>query len=356
MIWVVVGGQYGSEGKGAFCAYLARGYGFRAAVRGGGPQAGHTFWDERYGGKCVVRQVPVASIVDSKCLGYIGPGAIVDFSVLEEEMVKYGLTGRVFVHPAATVLLPEHKEHEESASRAGGIPGSTREGVGAARSERAMRTALQVADYRPACGREWIDRGLFWYDRILEWGAGPERVMAEGAQGFGLSNYHGAYPYVTSADTTPGAVLSECGLPVTCVERVVVVVRTFPIRVGGESGPFRSAERTWAEIGVEPERTTVTKRERRIAEFEWSEFDRMLRTVRPTHAALMFCDYLDPSIREKPIGECPRVLELWREVNKRVPCPWIGVGGEKFEVRGAMDRMVMARELGNFELWGEDAR
>lgn len=337
MIWAVVGGQYGSEGKGAFCAYLARAYGFYAAVRGGGPQAGHTFYDERFGGKCVVRQVPVACVVDGNCIGYIGPGAVVNPTVLREEIERYNLVGRMFVHPFATVLTPEHREHEENTAAKGGIPGSTKEGVGAARSWRAMRMASRVVDLFGA----WIDRDLHWYDRILDWSANPhERVMAEGAQGFGLSNLHGYYPYVTSADTTPAAVLSECGLPVLALERVIAVVRTYPIRVGGLSGPFQGREATWEEIGVPPETTTVTGRQRRIGLFEWHEFDRMMKVVRPNYAALMFTDYLDPAIRERQMPDVPAVYEFWKRVHRRVPCPWIGVGGEKFEVRGAMTGVV----------------
>lgn len=361
MIWVIAGAQYGSEGKGAFCAYAARGYGFKAAVRGGGPQAGHTFYDRRFGGRCVVRQVPVACVVDSRCIGYIGPGAVVDLDVLREEIEKYELQGRLFVHPQATVLMAGHKEAEERMAGKGLIPGSTKEGVGAARATRALREATLLWNYWPkAWGTDWVDSELKVYSDILRWSVGPERVMAEGAQGFGLSNFHGAYPYVTSADTTPPAVLSECGLPILGTERVIVVTRTMPIRVGGPSGPFQSAELSWGEIGQQPEFTTVTGRQRRVAEFEWGEFERMLAIVRPNYAALTFCDYLDPAIRKEPMANCPKVLEFWREVHKRVVCPWIGVGGLQYEFRGAMTGVTMfdydgSKEKQNGQMGAEQA-
>ena len=212
MIWIVVGGQYGSEGKGAFCAYLARGWGFMAAVRGGGPQAGHTFYDSRFGGKCVVRQVPVACVVDPNCLGYIGPGAIVDLEVLRGEIAKYELRDRCWVHPLATVLVPEHKAMELQISEMGHIPGSTREGVGAARATRALRRADTIGQLSKDIGwmQSCVDLDLRVYKQVLEHAAQHgHRVLAEGTQGFGLSLYHGFYPYVTSADTTPAAVLSD---------------------------------------------------------------------------------------------------------------------------------------------------
>jgi adenylosuccinate synthase len=328
MVTVVVGGQYGSEGKGAFCAFLARRYRFDVAVRGGGPQAGHTFWAD---GKRVVRQVPVACVVDKDCQGYIGPGAVVNRDVLEAEIREFNLEGRIHVHPGAVLVDESDMIFEASLAKQGAIPGSTREGVGQARSRRALRLAATFGvnhSHLP-----YVDRDLQFYDAIgTRVRDKSTYVMAEGTQGYGLSLFHGQYPYVTSADTTPAAVLSECGLPVIPELQVVMVLRTFPIRVGGESGPLKD-EVTWSGLQVRAEVTTVTKRERRVGRFDRDQFDRAVRVMRPTLAALMFCDYLDPDIRIKKIRDCPTVYSMWGYVNARVACPWIGVGGEKFEVR-----------------------
>lgn len=345
MIHVIFGGQYGSEGKGAFCAYQARQKGYRAAVRGGGPQAGHTFYDERFGGRCVVRQIPVAAVVNRSTIGYIGPGAVIDLETLQHEHHQFGMQDNLRIHPNACIVEITHREREQDLVAGGNIPGSTKEGVGAARAGRALRMAMTVGEFVQHSGgwmRDVVDTSLRVYDRILHWAASVEDlVMAEGAQGFGLSLWQGQYPYVTSADTTPAAILSECGLPVWGVERTIAVLRTYPIRVGGPSGPL-PGEISWSDIGQEPETTTVTGRQRRIAKFDWEQFERMVRVCRPTHVALMFADYMDPEIRTKPLGNANRdLLDLWSRINRRVSTPWLGVGGERFEVRGAMDGMFM---------------
>lgn len=339
-VWVIVGGQYGSEGKGAFCAHIARTYGFSAAVRGGGPQAGHTFalppalglppgWLRK-----VVRQVPVACVVDPRCVGYIGPGAVVDRVVLEAEIEEFGLQGRVHVHPNAVIVEEMHRMVERDLAQAGLMPGTTREGVGSCRAYRVQRLATTFGQLHVrGDDASYVDYDLKAYQAVLTFAHDPQAlVMAEGTQGYALSLFHGNYPYVTSADATPASVLSECGLPVTRVSRVVVVLRTYPIRVGGPSGPLRN-EITWSSLDLEPETTTVTGRERRIARFDWDQFDEMMARVAPTHAALMFCDYLDPAIRVKSIVDCPAVYENWTKINRNVPTPWIGVGGPGFEVK-----------------------
>lgn len=333
MIQVIVGGQYGSEGKGALIAHLARTTAYQWAVRGGGSQAGHTFW---MAGKKVVRQIPVACVIGPSCRGYIGPGAVIDLEVLNEEVERFGVADRFDVHPAAAVIEPIHKKRE---SYAQSIPGSTREGVGACRAARALRQTLPIKDVPRGFMRFRIDRDLSVYDHMLRSAkSSGHMVMAEGAQGFGLSLWHGAYPYVTSADTTPAAVLAECGLPVLETTSIVAVVRTYPIRVAGNSGPLQN-EVKWSDVGVEAEITTVTKRERRVGLWEWSEFHRMLSVVAPSEVALMFCDYVDPNVVNAATATnppdwslFPLVMNMVRSLRAFVRCRYIGVGGVDFRV------------------------
>lgn len=136
--------------------------------------------------------------------------------------------------------------------------------------------------------------------------AGGARVLLEGTQGSGLSLYHGPYPHVTSRDTNASGLLAECGVAPAAVRRVLVVFRTHPIRVAGNSGPM-DGELNWEQVAVqagvpadelrERERTSTTKRLRRVAAFDWRLFDAAIRLNRPTDLALTFTDYLGPDNR-----------------------------------------------------------
>ena len=156
--------------------------------------------------------------------------------------------------------------------------GSTGQGVGAATSRRIMQRNLEtklardVPDLKPfMCNALEILQDTF---------AANGRVCLEGTQGTGLSLYHGSYPYVTSRDTTVSGCLAEAGIPPGKVRRVVMVCRTYPIRVespdGSTSGPMSqeiSLEAISERSGISleelerTERTSTTDRERRIGEF-----------------------------------------------------------------------------------------
>jgi adenylosuccinate synthase len=278
--------------------------------------------------------VPVAAVIDPEVIGYLGPGAVIDWEVLREEIERYRLWGRVFVHPHAAVLTYEDRISEQQLSSSGGIPGSTKKGVGSCRSRRALRTAL-VADEVSGMAK-FVDWNLKFYSRMLESAhSNSKAVLVEGSQGFWLSLWHGDYPYVTSADCSPAAVLSEAGLPTDNVMKVCVL-RTYPIRVGGPSGPFHSREISWKEIGVEPETTTVTGRVRRVAEFEWDRLELMAKITSPDSIAVNFADYLDPDIAQKPVSDSPAVFDFLKRVSRvsgGVPVRWLGVGGEEYIVR-----------------------
>ncbi len=130
---------------------------------------------------------------------------------------------------------------------------------------------------------------------------GGKDVVVEGTQGFGLSLLHGyQYPYVTSRDTTAAGFAMEAGLSPRLIDKIVMVVRTFPIRVGGTSGPFGREEISWEEIALRsgapkaiPEFTSVTKRLRRVAEFDLGAVVRACQYNRPTSLAVMGLDRLD---------------------------------------------------------------
>ena len=126
-----------------------------------------------------------------------------------------------------------------------------------------------------------------------------QSVVVEGTQGFGLSLYHAEeWPYRTSRDTTAHSFLSEVGVGVRDFE-VVMAIRTYPIRVAGNSGPLPN-EATWEEVQKESkypfpveEFTTTTNRLRRVAKFDWAVVEQAVAANAPTQVALHGADYLD---------------------------------------------------------------
>jgi adenylosuccinate synthase len=136
-----------------------------------------------------------------------------------------------------------------------------------------------------------------------------KKVLVEGTQGFGLSVYHSDfYPHCTSRDTTAAGFLSEVGLSPRLVTEIVVVFRTFPIRVAGDqAGPLRD-EITWQHIQRESgcphplnEFTSVTNKPRRVARFDWELARHAIRLNRPTKIAVNGLDYI--SYRNRDVEE-----------------------------------------------------
>jgi GH24 family phage-related lysozyme (muramidase) len=117
----------------------------------------------------------------------------------------------------------------------------------------------------------------------------------EVSQGFSLGINSGFYPYTTSRECTVMQALSDANIHPSMYRKSIMVVRTFPIRVAGNSGPcfHDQREMTWEELGVEPEITTVTKKIRRV--FSWSDeqFMQAVMANRPDVVFLNFCNYLE---------------------------------------------------------------
>jgi adenylosuccinate synthase len=128
-----------------------------------------------------------------------------------------------------------------------------------------------------------------------------KKVLIEGTQGFGLSLYHSDhYPKTTSRDTTATGFLSEVGVSPLRVTEIVVVFRTFPIRVAGQQAGPLSEEITWEQIQKESgypdpivERTSVTQKVRRVGRFDWDLAKKTVLINRPTQIAINGLDYLD---------------------------------------------------------------
>ncbi|HTA92771.1 MAG TPA: adenylosuccinate synthetase, partial [Polyangiaceae bacterium] len=295
---IVVGGQYGSEGKGKVVALRCRQANRPFVVRCGGPNSGHTV---DYGGRSVIlRQVP-AGIVRPDSVVLVGAGCAVDEDILLRELTDLQVPRhRIVVDPRAVIISPTDREMEtDGVSRIA----STGSGTGAALARRMRRlpderlvgTSSRIAD------RVRVEPVAPLLHEHLNNGGD---VIVEGTQGFGLSLLHGGeFPYVTARDTTAAGFASEVGLSPRHITDIVVVVRTFPIRVGGNSGPL-AGETTWDDIrkiSGAPEQmaeyTSVTKRLRRVAAFDMDLVLQACRYNMPTTLAVMGLDRLDHANR-----------------------------------------------------------
>ena len=288
-VHVVVGGQFGSEGKGHFVAQLAKRLGHPAVVRTGGPNAGHTAYDKA-GREWKLRQVPAAAVTSHGPLG-IAAGSEIDLDVLESEVLAldeagHDVSNRITVDAQATIVTDEHAAVDFSQLRE--RIGSTGKGIGAARADRIMRVASLY-------GGEGDTVGML--RRHMKHG---HPVIIEASQGWGLGLHAGFYPFCTSRDVRAIDAMAEVGLsPAECKVVTWVVFRPHPIRVAGNSGPLKS-ETSWVDLGIEPEYTTVTGKVRRVGAWDGELARAAMRAnggpgawVRPV---LMFADYVDPSI------------------------------------------------------------
>lgn len=272
-VTVVVGGQYGSEGKGAVVGFLARDTDHRTTViRVAGPNAGHTAYAPD-GTEWKLRAVPVAAVTSKDCKLHIAAGSEIDPSVLADEVTRldeagHGVSDRLTVHPAATILLPDNIATEVMTGIVGRI-GSTGKGIGAARAARIMRTAPTAGELFKHRPKILSEDGPF---DIYE----PSSVIIEGTQGYGLGLHTRQYPQVTSSDCRAVDFLGMAGISPWSLDvdsfRVIVVARMYPIRVAGNSGPMKD-ETTWQDLGLPDEHTTVTGRVRRVGGWD----DELLR-------------------------------------------------------------------------------
>ena len=296
LVDVIIGAQYGSEGKGNIVSYLAPEYSY--LVRVGSINAGHQVYLEPI---YKFRQLSSGALHNERAQLVLGPGTQIRLDVLQKEIgdckVRYD---RLFIDPQAMIIEQADAKWEDENLKAS--IGSAAQGVGYSAARRILRRpgvrlAKDIVDLRPYI-RPTADVFEAAYAR-------GEKVLLEGTQGTWLSLYHGHYPYVTSRDTTASGCMAEAGVSPRMVRKVVMVCRTYPIRVespkGGTSGPM-SQEIDWATVGQrcgipeddlkEAERTTTTNRQRRVGEFDWQLLRKSVVLNGPTDIALTFADYL----------------------------------------------------------------
>jgi adenylosuccinate synthase len=274
---VVVGAQWGDEGKGKVVDVLAPHVDVVVRYQGGN-NAGHTVVVGKE--KFVLQSIP-AGILHPGCRCVIGCGVVIDPASLIEEMeslVQRGvsLDGNLYISKNAHLIMPYHPALDRaSESKAGKRRiGTTGKGVGPAYADKAARVGIRMADLlderlfrekleanvfqKNRLLREIYDTETFTVDSILHqylryagwlapyitdtalllsrWIDAGHSVLFEGAQGTMLDLDHGTYPFITSSSTTAGGASTGTGIPPTKLDGVVGISKAYCTRVGG--GPF----------------------------------------------------------------------------------------------------------------------
>ena len=276
---VIIGAQWGDEGKGKIVDVLSQGFSIVARYAGG-HNAGHTVIIQ---GKKFVLQLVPCGVLRKGCRAVIGNGVVLDPLAFLKEVAALRQAGvevdrNLFVSNRAHVILPYHRMIELAAENAPGRVkiGTTSRGIGPAYEDKMGRRGLRVADLldanllrstiENACReKNMIAHALFnsepldpdsmyreyadaakkiapfvtdtaaLINRALNEG---ESVMFEGAQGTMLDIDHGTYPFVTSSSATSGGAVTGTGVPPNAINTVIGVTKAYCTRVGG--GPFPS--------------------------------------------------------------------------------------------------------------------
>ena len=265
----VVGGQFGSEGKGKVALEFARMRRAVAAIRVGGANSGHTAYDER-GQAHIFRHLPTAALLpDVKSI--IPAGAYLNLDLLMAEISSFGMSpARLAIDRNAVIITERERLAEEGMNER---IGSTQSGTGAAVIARILRDGnARLAGDEPALA-PFIGKTRTELRAMLDRG---ERVILEGTQGYGLSLLQSdEYPCATSRDTSAAGFVSEAGLsPMGDVDEIVMVIRSHPIRVAGNSGKLPN-ETDWETVRQASEAesslvelSSATRRIRRVGMFD----------------------------------------------------------------------------------------
>lgn len=347
-ISVVVGGQYGSEGKGKTSLHIARSDPTVAAVmRVGGSNSGHIGISQD-GRRFALRQLP-AGAIDGSLRILIPAGAYIDVDIFLSEIdaLQYDHS-KIVVSPLAHIITAQHKEWEKRSHLRDAI-GSTQSGTGAAVLSRISRGAGDLpaavrAEDVPQLERFLGDTTLLARE-ILD---ADGRVVIEGTQGFGLSAIHAeAWPKATSRDTTAGAFISEAGLSPLDVDDITLVLRCHPIRVAGrQSGPL-PLETRWDAIAHEAgivddltELTTVTQAPRRVGKFCADIVRQAIAVNNPTRIVLNHLDYVDPNVATGRLT--PKASSFVAKVSASIGrhIDWLGVSPSAMINSDAVEKLV----------------
>lgn len=316
---IIVGGQYGSEGKGKVAHYFAKKYNASAVVRVGGPNSGHTVISDK-GEALIFKHLPTASIIKG-VKSVLTAGHYINLEILYKEIEIAGIDpSDLLIDPFAAIITQEDIESEFKRGLVQKI-GSTGCGLGSSVVNRVSRDGKTVfAKDIDGLKKYLVDTNDFLRKELDK----GNRIIIEGTQGFGLSLLHSnEYPYCTSRDTTAAGFLSEAGLSPMDVDDVIMVIRAFPIRVAGNSGPLKN-ETTWENISAKSgseilfnEFTSVSKKLRRVAEFDKEIVLRAIKYNKPTKIVLNHLDYIDkaPISYNRPSN---KMIEFTKTIEREI--------------------------------------
>jgi adenylosuccinate synthase len=332
---VVIGTQWGDEGKGAVVDLLAERA--RAVVRfQGGHNAGHTLV---IGGRKTVLHLIPSGILRDDVICLIGNGVVVSLDALTQEMDELIGRGvpveqRLRISPACPVILSSHGLLDKARERASGpgAIGTTGRGIGPAYEDKIARRAIRIADlFAPDALKAKLERLLDLHNFLLEryYSVAPvdarreldnllqlgervkplvvdvtevlhdlqrngSRVLFEGAQGAMLDIDLGTYPFVTSSNTTVGGAATGTGVGPRAVDYVLGIVKAYTTRVGAGPFPTELADDVGKHLGsVGAEFGATTGRPRRCGWFDAVLLRRAVFTNSLTGVCLTKLDVLD---------------------------------------------------------------
>ncbi len=274
-VQIIVGAQWGDEGKGKIVDHLSEHVDIVARYQGGA-NAGHTvvIGDKEY----VLHLIP-SGIFHQKVTCVIGNGVVIDPIALLDEIrqlkdLNIDITGRLLISHNAHLIMPYHKLLDTIREQTTEKIGTTGRGIGPAYIDKFMRVGIRIVDLldrdvfvsklkrnieeknqilkkiygetelsvdKIVCEYEEFDKKIDEYvtDSALYLNKAlreHKRVLAEGAQGALLDVDHGTYPFVTSSNPTSGGACTGLGIPPTSISSVLGVVKAYSTRVG--NGPF----------------------------------------------------------------------------------------------------------------------
>ncbi|AUL43885.1 adenylosuccinate synthase [Bordetella parapertussis] len=352
---VVIGTQWGDEGKGKIVDWLAESV--QGVVRfQGGHNAGHTLWIN--GKKTILRLIP-SGIMHDGVTCFIGNGVVLSPEALLREIEELEAAGldvrsRLQVSEICTLILPYHVAVDKAreARKGEGKIGTTGRGIGPAYEDKVARRALRVQDlFNPALFDEKLAEVLDYHNFVLTQYLGAEPVSAnevrdqamalapalapmvrdvssnlfvlqqegknllfEGAQGALLDVDHGTYPFVTSSNCVAGAASAGAGVGPQALQYVLGITKAYTTRVG--SGPFPTE--LVDEIGtrlatIGKEFGSVTGRPRRCGWFDGAALKRSVRLNGISGLCITKLDVLD-GLETIQLGVGYRVNGEFRDV------------------------------------------
>ena len=342
---VVVGAQWGDEGKGKLVDVLAERADMVVRYQGGA-NAGHTVVTGQT--QFILQQIP-SGILHPQVTCIVGNGVVLDpdqlFTELDQLAEKgIGTAGRLFVSDRAHLVLHYHKLLDQASEKSQNI-GTTGRGIGPTYEDKYGRRGIRVGDLRDlVCLRPVLAERVERANRLLELMGSPERasldaqmallerwsprllpltadtgllvhravkggkrVLLEGAQGSLLDVDHGTYPFVTSSNTTAGGAAVGAGIGPTAVHGVLGVVKAYTTRVGNGPLPTEAKDgegQKLRELGGEF--GAVTGRPRRCGWFDATVVRYAVRVNGLTGLAVTKLDVLD-TFAEVPVGTAYRL-------------------------------------------------